>query len=178
MDETGIEPFRIASLPLDGQGMIGIARLPGRDGQLDSDIRQIRLWGAKAVLSLTEEAERAPFAAALPARLAAAGIDFHPFPIRDFGAPGGASAWPALSAILHARLDRGERLFIHCMGGKGRSGMMAMRLLVERGQEPDSALRLIRSIRPGAVETDEQEAWARAGRMPSLDDSIRRNASR
>jgi GNAT superfamily N-acetyltransferase len=35
-----------------------------------------------------------------------------------------------------------------------------MRLLVERGMEPDDALLRIRMVRPGAVETDPQRSWA------------------
>ena len=41
-----------------------------------------------------------------------------------------------------------------------RSGMIALRLMVERGADPDEALKRLRAVRPGAVETDEQRLWA------------------
>ena len=38
--------------------------------------------------------------------------------------------------------------------------MIAMRLLVEQGLAPDSALNRIRKVRPLAVETEIQKDWA------------------
>ena len=38
--------------------------------------------------------------------------------------------------------------------------MIALRLLVERGADPEAALKRLRAVRPGAVETDDQFAWA------------------
>lgn len=164
MDDA-IEAFKIATIEVR-PGRLGIARLPGRSGDLVGDIDAIRRWGARLVLSLTESDEMAAHGAGeLAARLAECGLAHHHFPIRDFGAPEQADArWPDLSRALHARLDAGEGLLLHCMGGKGRSGMLALRLLTERGMEPGAALALIRHVRPGAVETTEQENWGRGSR--------------
>ena len=52
---------------------------------------------------------------------------------------------------------------IHCFGGCGRSGMAALRLMVEAGEDADEALERLRAVRPCAVETDAQLRWARAG---------------
>jgi len=41
--------------------------------------------------------------------------------------------------------------------------MIALRLLVERGEDASSALARLRAARPRAVETDAQLAWASAG---------------
>jgi hypothetical protein len=41
--------------------------------------------------------------------------------------------------------------------------MIALRILVERGEGGEAALARLRSVRPGAVETPEQLAWASAG---------------
>ena len=60
-------------------------------------------------------------------------------------------------------LARGEGLLLHCRGGQGRSGMIALRLLVERGEAPDAGLTRLRQARPGAVETAAQLAWASGG---------------
>jgi len=46
---------------------------------------------------------------------------------------------------------------------KGRSGMVAMRVLAEQGTPPEMALETVRKARPGAVETDAQAAWAACG---------------
>lgn len=160
-----IEAFVIATIEAR-PGRLGIARLPGRSGDLAGDVAAIRLWRAQLVLSMTESDEMAAHgAAALGSTLTDCGIAHQHFPIRDFGAPEHADTrWPDLSRALHARLDAGESILLHCMGGKGRSGMVALRLLAERGMEPGQALALIRHARPGAVETAGQEDWGKGSR--------------
>lgn len=163
MADGSIEPFTIATLDLGRAARIGIVRLPGRSGDLVGDIAAIRDWGAKAVVSMTELSEMAAKGAGdLAALLAASGIAHLHFPIRDFGAPEQRDQrWPELAGVVHSRLDAGEAVLLHCMGGHGRSGMVALRLLVERGMEPQAALQLVRAERPGAVETAAQEAWGK-----------------
>ncbi len=55
---------------------------------------------------------------------------------------------------------QGGRVLVHCMGGCGRSGMALLRLMVESGEPADRALARLRAVRPCAVETPEQLAWA------------------
>lgn len=168
MTEPGIEPFSIATLDLPGGGRLGISRLPGRSGDLAGDVGAIRDWNAAAIVSMTEADEMArKGAAGLPDAAQDSGIVWRHFPIRDYGAPEGADAcWPALAAELHRRLDAGEAVLLHCAGGKGRSGMVALRLMAERGLDPAAALAAIRAVRPGAVETQAQELWGAAGTRP------------
>lgn len=156
--------FGIATLTLAGGGRLGICPLPGRDGRVPEDLAAIRGWAPGIVVSLTEPAEMARHDVAdMAGLLARDGIAHAAFPVRDFGVPEAMADWPALSARLHGILDAGGAVLLHCHGGQGRSGMLALRLMVERGQDPDAALAGLRAARPGAVETDAQEAWARAG---------------
>jgi protein-tyrosine phosphatase len=158
-----IEPFAIASLALPAGGRIGLCRLPGRSGDLAGDVSVMRGWKPGIVVSMTEAAEMAEFGAAdLPILLATSGIAWRHFPVVDFGAPESEllPQWATLSAELHAKLDAGEGVLLHCRGGLGRSGMIALRLLVERGERADAALARLRMVRPGAVETEAQEVWA------------------
>ena len=55
-------------------------------------------------------------------------------------------------------VGQGERVLIHCHGGRGRSGLVAARLLIDRGMDAPAALATVRRARPGAVETAGQEA--------------------
>jgi len=162
MTDSMIEPFLIHNIDHGTGGRIALCRLPGRSGRLAEDIAAIADWEAALVLSLTEREEAATYGAgALGDLLAARGIRHLWFPIRDFGTPEADDAhWPMLAAELHGYLDREDALLVHCLGGKGRSGMIAMRLMVERGLSADDALGRLRRARPGAVETGEQEAWA------------------
>ncbi len=156
----------IATVTLDGGGRIGICRLPGLFGDLGSDIGAILAWKPGIVASLTERAEMQQCGAGgLAEMLADAAIEWRHLPIRDYGSPQGSSqeTWPRLAARLHEILDEGGAVLLHCRGGLGRSGMIALRILVERGEDASMALARLRLARPGAVETEAQSAWASAG---------------
>lgn len=146
-------------------GRIGICPLPGRGGNFDGDLAAIAAWRPAIVVSMTGLEEMTRFGAAgLGQALARQGIAHAHFPVADFGTPEATQApWPELAARLHAALDSGGKVLLHCMAGKGRSGMIALRLMTERGHAPEVALAAIRAARPGAVETAEQERWGKAG---------------
>ena len=74
------------------------------------------------------------------------------------------AAWRALGANARRALAGGGRVLIHCRAGCGRSGMAALRLMIECGEAPDEALARLRAVRPCAVETGAQMAWAMAAR--------------
>lgn len=119
------------------------------------------------VVSLTPAGEMARLGAGdLPDWLAAKAIAWHPFPVEDFATPPEGADWPALGRAAATLLDTGGRLVIHCRAGLGRSGMIALRLMVEAGEAPEPALTRLRAARPGAVETPAQYRWA-TGQDPS-----------
>src|SRR5690606_33735699 len=62
-------------------------------------------------------------------------------------------------------LEGGGRVLVHCLGGCGRSGMVALRLMIGAGETPEVALRHLRGVRPCAVETEAQLAWATGRRV-------------
>lgn len=160
------ESFVIATVHVAGGGRVGICPLPGRFGDLQSDMRAIAEWAPEIVVSMTmqEEMDRSG-AGDLGNRLSDLSIDWFYLPIRDYGGPSGAArkAWPTISARLHEVLDRGGAVLLHCRGGYGRSGMVALRVLVERGEDAENALARLRAVRPGAVEAPSQFAWAVEG---------------
>lgn len=156
-------PFEIATLDVEGGGRIGICPLPGKGDSFEVDLAAVLSWEPVLVLSMTEISEmEAAGSASLGGRLDCAGVEWVHLPVRDYGGLSGerAQAWPDLSCRLHDHLNTGKGVLVHCNGGQGRSGMIALRLMVERGEDPDTALRRLRTARPGAVETDEQHAWA------------------
>jgi len=152
--------FVIAQLPT-GAGILALCPLPGAGGAVTRDLARIADFAPALVISMTETRERADLGAAeLPDRLAALGIGWAPFPVPDFGTPSQDADWGAVSIRAQAVLDAGGRVLVHCRGGLGRSGMAVLRLLVERGEDPDRALARLRAVRPGAVETEAQRIWA------------------
>ncbi|MEL7216462.1 MAG: hypothetical protein AAGJ96_11090, partial [Pseudomonadota bacterium] len=140
-------------------GEVAICPVPGSARGLSEDLDRIRDAGIALVLSMTTPSERPP---GLESALEARGIAFRALPISDFGAPGPATraAWPEAAQLAHRILDEGGQVLAHCLGGQGRSGMAAMRLLVERGMAPLDGLCALRLVRPGAVETEAQQDWA------------------
>lgn len=145
-----------------GSGWLALGPLPG-----PGDVARLADWGADLVISMTPEAEMRDLgAASLAGDLARAGIGWRHVPIPDFGAPTGrvAALWPQVSDAARRALSRGGRVFVHCRGGCGRSGMAVLRLMVETGEDPDAALARLRDVRPCAVETGAQMAWAMRGR--------------
>jgi len=141
--------------------------MPGRTGGYAGDLAALLAWSPALVVTLAEMGELAARGAShLPADLAAAGVGWLHLPIPDFGTPPRAlrENWPALSARLLAT----DRLVVHCMGGCGRSGMILLRLMVDAGEAPESALSRLRAARPCAVETKAQMRWATGLETPDL----------
>ena len=58
-----------------------------------------------------------------------------------------------------SRLEAGEKVFLHCRAGLGRSGTITAALLISGGMMPDDAIRAVRAVRPGAIETSGQVDW-------------------
>lgn len=159
---TALPDFAIFDMPL-GKGRLGLSPLPGRGGRYQADLTSILKWRAGLVLTMTtrEELDRHD-AGGLGEDLTLASVAWRHLPIRDFGKPSRETEelWPEASATAHQLLAQGGRVLVHCHGGCGRSGMAAMRLMVEAGEEAEHALQRLRRVRSCAVETEAQRAWA------------------
>jgi ADP-ribosyl-[dinitrogen reductase] hydrolase len=68
-------------------------------------------------------------------------------------------AWDVAGEELRSILRTGSSVLVHCRGGLGRAGTIAARLLVELGTEPATAIANVRAVRPGAIETSDQERF-------------------
>jgi ADP-ribosyl-[dinitrogen reductase] hydrolase len=162
----------IGLAPCPGTGVFADAGVWARG--LDGDLDAIAAWGAAAVVTLIEDREaRRPTLAELRAATEGRGMAWFHLPIPDRSAPDTAfeAAWTTAGARLRMLLRDGRRLLLHCMGGRGRSGTIAARLLVELGEPPDAAIARVRRARPGAIETGDQERHVRTcaapGRSPA-----------
>jgi protein-tyrosine phosphatase len=113
------------------------------------------------VLSLTESHEMKDAGAGdLGSWLAGHGLNWRHHPVADFSVPGHVSGWPGVEASLRTVLEAGGLVWVHCRAGLGRSGAVALRVMVATGEAPGPALARLRATRPGAVETDAQVRWA------------------
>lgn len=138
-------------------GRVSLSPMPGRGGDLAADLDALADWGAELVVSLTEPQEMD--ASRLAAEVRLRGMGWLHLPVPDYGVPAEAMIGSAIET-LSGRLRAGGRVAVHCMGGCGRSGALALRLMVLAGEPPDTALARLRAVRPCAVETEDQRLWA------------------
>ena len=142
-------------------GRLGMTICPGRqdrDRDLEADLDRLRAEGVDRLLCLSTEAEM-DWAGVpdLGSRAEALGLDYRWLPVPDQGT---CSLSEAVDLVRWCRegLERGESVVITCMGGLGRSGMVAACTLVDLGASPAAAIASVRAARgPRALETSAQE---------------------
>ena len=153
--------FSISEL-LVGAGHLGICPLPGRFTSYDADLEIILEWRPDLVISATTwmDFER-DAASQFPEDLENHKIKWVHFSVADYETPqSDAHIWTEISDQAHGILNSGGRVLTHCYGGCGRSGMVSLRLMCEAGKPVEWALKRLREVRPCAVETAAQKAWA------------------
>ncbi|MFK5998786.1 MAG: protein phosphatase [Rhodobacterales bacterium] len=152
------KPFQIFQLPGFSKGLAGLCKQP----KCDANFKTIAAWKTDMVVSLTETAEFPAIKPSLAERFSAARYDWLHLPIVDFSTPSldQNTLWQLALARMKAVLDRNGKVLVHCRGGRGRSGMVLLKLLILQGEDPEIALARLRKIRAGAVETDAQALWA------------------
>jgi atypical dual specificity phosphatase len=106
--------------------------------------------GISVVVNLHERAHE-------PARLARSGLTEVHLPVPDFTAPTLDQINHGVQTIRRA-LAADQRVAVHCAAGLGRTGTLLACYLVSIGLTPDAAIDRVRAVRPGSVETAEQEA--------------------
>lgn len=162
-------PRRAHGLP----GRLGLTAAPGRwwpgreldpDALLARDLSRLRdRYRTRTLVTLMEEAElRARGLDRLLGEARRAGLESLWFPVPDMGAPASVDGARELVGRILERLERRLTVVVHCLGGLGRSGTIAACVLAARGRPPERALGLVRRARPGAVQTEAQEAFVRA----------------
>jgi ADP-ribosyl-[dinitrogen reductase] hydrolase len=174
MKKTSLtHPLEIAAISAGPTfGRVGITFCPGKydcqavsghwDRDLSLDLDAIRDWGASAVVTLVEPKELALLRVERLGRevLRRRMLWFH-LPIVDVSTPDEEfeRRWEVAGDELRRLLRRGCDVLVHCRGGLGRAGTIGARLLIELGMEPATAMSVVRAVRPGAIETREQEKY-------------------
>lgn len=98
-----------------------------------------------------------------PARLKRHGLREAHLPVKDFAAPSSEQMKRGMGEIFES-LGVGEVVAVHCGGGLGRTGTVLACYLLEssEGLGAEEAVRRVRALRPGSVETPAQLAVVRA----------------
>ena len=116
---------------------------------LDDDLRWLANNNLRAILTLTEEP--------LPDEaLRRFGLSTLHLPVPDLTAPTSDQFSRALEFIDQAQAS-GIGALVHCLVGQGRTGTILAAYLVRAGFSPADAIQRIRALRPGSIESSEQE---------------------
>jgi atypical dual specificity phosphatase len=152
------EPFAICNLPLallmDGFSWVIPNELAGmgRPGlwDLEADLAFLKEQGVGAIVSLTESPLDGP-------STTDAGMAVLHLPIEDMSAPSQEEI-ARFVRFVKERTAEGIPVAVHCLAGRGRTGTMLACFLVRRGRSAAEAIHEVRSLRPGSIETADQEA--------------------
>lgn len=113
------------------------------------DLKWLRAHGIQLLVSLTEGAPPRSW-------VNEAGLMCVHVPVADLTAPSAKQFEAALSAIGKARAAK-LGVAVHCAAGKGRTGSVLAAYFVTQGMTAARAIDHVRQLRPGSVETREQE---------------------
>jgi atypical dual specificity phosphatase len=131
--------------------LAGMGR-PGRSNPLDEDLAALHELGIALLVSLTESP--------IPAEAAAPhGIEVLHIPVPDMTAPSMEQLHQFTSSAFESVGTR--PLTVHCEAGMGRTGTFLAAWFVAQGMGADDAIAEIRRLRPGSIETADQEQAVR-----------------
>jgi atypical dual specificity phosphatase len=109
----------------------------------------LRSQGIQVLVSLTEDRPRRDWTDA-------AGLLVFHEPLEDMEAPSQEQLERCVSAISKA-LNHNLPVAVHCGAGLGRTGVVLAAWFVVNGASATSAITKVRKLRPGSIETKEQE---------------------
>jgi protein-tyrosine phosphatase len=140
---------------------LGIVPRPRGGDWLADEVRSWRAAQIDVVASLLTPEEAAELDLQAEEALAREeGLEYHAFPIPDYGVPRSRADLLSFLSRLEAALESGKNVAVHCRAGIGRSSVVVASLLVAAGLEPEEAFRRIEKARGRPVpDTPEQREW-------------------
>ena len=113
------------------------------------ELRWLRQQGLEILLSLTEDPLRRDW-------INEAGLMTVHIPVVDMEAPSQEQLDRCLAAI-HRANGQNLGVGIHCSAGLGRTGVVLGCYFISKGLTAPNAIARVRRLRPGSIETTEQE---------------------
>ncbi len=89
------------------------------------------------------------------------GVKVNHLPIPDFGTPS-VDNFRALINWITRETENGNSVLVHCVGGIGRSGMVAAAYLISKGSSVDAAIKKVQGRVRGALQIYEQAELVRS----------------
>ncbi len=123
---------------------VGGMALPSRE-----DLDWLAEMGVTALVSLTLERPPSP-----------PDIEVFHVPVPDMESPS-LDTLHAVVTFMRSIVHEGGKVIVHCHAGLGRTGTTLAAYLVSDGLDAEAAILRVRTLRPGSIETREQEAAIR-----------------
>ncbi|WP_164905247.1 protein-tyrosine phosphatase family protein [Aequorivita ciconiae] len=122
---------------------IFIAPCPRGGGLLEDDIRELSDLNISLLISLLTFTESAQLELSAEADVCRSySVDFINFPIMDKGICGFDNFVEFIELIYHKTQEMNS-ILIHCQHGVGRSGMIALGLMVKSGKDLEESIKLV-----------------------------------
>ncbi len=131
------------------EGKLCAMPLPGRSGSEMNDLHFLQKAGITLLVSLTLKTPDLHILKSISIK------SFH-VPVKDYHAPTIKQLYDFVLRTEKEILNRGK-VGVHCHAGLGRTGTFMAAYFVFKGEDPEDAIKKIRKIRPGSIETEEQE---------------------
>lgn len=126
-------------------------------------LRALLAAGITIFVDLTEEGERSPYLDTLrdEAARGGRGVVHYRLAIPDFSVPDKAHMAAILDTIDGA-IATGQAVYVHCLGGVGRTGTVVGCYLARQGADGEEALRQVAALLgEGSPETEAQRQFVR-----------------
>ncbi|MGX9418626.1 cyclin-dependent kinase inhibitor 3 family protein [Vibrio sp. RC27] len=129
---------------------------PGtKEADLQSSLEQLKAQGVMAIVTAIScdemKVKNVEQLGDLSEKL---GITWFHLPIEDDCAPDAEfeAKWQDVSPQLESIMTQSGKVALHCMGGSGRTGLLAARLLLDKGWELPDIITQVQALRPGAFQ--------------------------
>jgi protein-tyrosine phosphatase len=163
MNDAGETVFEMVEVPVPGvAGRLFVGQLPGRASKLAGELDALVAFGIRHVFSLLPAIDLADLYR-VPTYVEEArtrfGERFVLLDVVDYEVPPDEAAFEAALGAADRALVAGDRVYVHCGAGCGRTGVFASCLLGLHGAEPLDAIGRFRAVRGCGPETPEQVAY-------------------
>lgn len=126
---------------------ISIGPCPKGDEHLEIDVQELSGCGISMIVSLLTYTESVQLGLSIEADVCKShSIEFVNFPIMDKGICG-FNQFVDFIELLYGRTQKLNSIFIHCQHGIGRSGMVALGLMIRDGKDLEESIKQVSAIR-------------------------------